>query len=300
MSGVLASRCMRLAASRRRRRRLLSLLLALLLLVPAACGGGGGGGAKGTMSREEYEKEEAEAAARRAKQTEQKLKPQGRVELDIASFASEQVTAWNDRVKEPFETFYKHGLASSRDIFVAQADTFKHRPELPEVEGEPVTAAAVPKPGDKPAEVEDLSTLEPIRRFPLKDYKLVMIMSGTAFPNAVVVPPDGRDAIIVKVDDVIGLSKGVVKAITQYEVVVADPSSGKEHRMSIKPAFIDLDKKQGRSMLTTTAPGAADRGGQDEDEPVTPRTDVRSLLLPDEGASGGTRRPASLRPGGLR
>jgi len=89
------------------------------------------------------------------------------------------------------------------------------------------------------AKVEDEPPRGPLEQFALKVYKLMLIMSGTAVPKAVVVDPK-QQAYVIQRDTRIGSKGGIVESITQYMVVVKEPNEEEAIKITIKPPYLDL------------------------------------------------------------
>ena len=117
----------------------------------------------------------------------------------------------------------------------------------------PNTTAFIPRPviAQDDDMVDDLPIEEeiprgPLEQFPLADYSIKSIMSGTAVPKAMVVDPKG-EAYIVQTDTKMGDKGGIVQSITQYMVIVKEPNSEEPVKITIRPPFIDLVSRQDAS-----------------------------------------------------
>ena len=110
---------------------------------------------------------------------------------------------------------------------------FIPRPELPE----PETAGPV---SDVETEYEEVRG--PLQLFPLTDYELLLVMSGTAMPKALVVDPKGQTHVITR-DMRMGDSGGIIEHISQYMVVVREPNSERPYKLTIPPPFMDMTSK---------------------------------------------------------
>lgn len=74
---------------------------------------------------------------------------------------------------------------------------------------------------------------------PLESYKLVMLMTGTATPKAVVIGPQGRRFIMQR-NDPLGAEGGRIRAILQYKMLVSMPNEKKPRVVSIEPPLAKI------------------------------------------------------------
>ena len=74
---------------------------------------------------------------------------------------------------------------------------------------------------------------------PLKQYKLVMLLTGTANPKAVVIGPQGR-RFVLRRNDPLGSEGGRVRAILQYEMLVSVPNEKRPRKVSIEPPLAKI------------------------------------------------------------
>lgn len=202
---------------------LVSLAVGLTLFLPmSACGGSEDKG----MS-----KEEIQALRRRGRKG-------GRASRAAAAAAgAKQISLkvknpnW-DAVRPYFTKFLEQKHTSPKNVFEPQLLNIIPRPVLEEEE-EPDEGEVTEVP-DEPEKQRG-----PLEQHPVKDYSLLVIMSGTTVPKAFVADPKGN-AFIVTEDMPLGDKGGIVKAITQYNVIVQEPAADKPIRLSIKPQFVDL------------------------------------------------------------
>ncbi len=139
-----------------------------------------------------------------------------------------------DLVAPHYKKFLAQKHATPKDAFRPWATKFIPRPQIADEE-------------DGPSEITTVEEEEPrgpLQQYPLKDYKLMVIMSGTAVPKAVVVDPK-QQAYVVQRDTRIGNKGGIVESITQYMVVVKEPNTEQPVKMAIKPPYIDLVSQVG-------------------------------------------------------
>ena len=143
----------------------------------------------------------------------------------------------SDMVIVPSETWDR--IAPFVEKFTGAADLQKSDPfrnnltrfvELPEI---PVT-----QPEEVVAEGEVEVVLTPLQRFPVEDFTLVMVMSGTSESKAVVVDPVGVPWVVAR-DTPIGNKNGVVQTITQYSIIVSEPNIEAPSEINIRPLILD-------------------------------------------------------------
>ena len=83
--------------------------------------------------------------------------------------------------------------------------------------------------------------IDPLEKFPPEDYKLIMIISGTAVPKAIMVDPDGGRHVVRK-ENRIGNRNGVIDEITEFEIIVKEPFEEVDTVLSIRPEYADWAK----------------------------------------------------------
>jgi len=138
-----------------------------------------------------------------------------------------------DLLKTHFEKMASKRHSPVHDVFRPQVLNFIPRPELPE----PETAGPV---ADVESEFEEVRG--PLQLFPLTDYELLLVMSGTAMPKALVVDPKGQTHVITR-DMRMGDSGGIIEHISQYMVVIREPNSERPYKLTITPPFMDMTSK---------------------------------------------------------
>ncbi len=192
----------------------------------AACGGGDEPNSRGKTAdelRAERDAQLAKMGKGKAAQT-----AQG----DMAEVISLPLPkpGWKQSIQPYFSQYLTQRSATPKNVFETQVLAIVPRPKLEEPETE-----------ERPTEIVEVAEEErgPLQQYPLKDYKLLLVMSGTAIPKAVVVDPKGQ-AFILQQDTRIGNRGGIVESVTQYMVVVREPDSDKPIKMTIKPPYIDL------------------------------------------------------------
>lgn len=171
------------------------------------------------------------------------LDPTGMVDIQITN------ARW-DLLKTHFEKMSTKRHSPVHDVFRPQVLNFIPRPELPE----PETTGPV---ADVETEFEEVRG--PLQLYPLTDYELLLVMSGTALPKALVVDPKGQTHVITR-DMRMGDAGGIVEHISQYMVVVQEPNSERPYKLTISPPFMDMTSK--------VAPAASSQGERADATPV--------------------------------
>lgn len=133
-----------------------------------------------------------------------------------------------DRIKDAFEKFANEPATAKKDTYRDNIVNFVAKPEIPEV---PEEEAPIEEPLD--------SANSPLQRYTTDEFRLLMVMSGTVIPKAVVVDPIGN-TWVVKKDTPIGNKNGVIQNITQYSVIVREPDGEKPIEKTIKPEIFTL------------------------------------------------------------
>ena len=155
-----------------------------------------------------------------------------------------------DRIKGFFESYSGATTTNRRDPYRNYLASYAQKPDLPKVvEEEEETEEA------KPVEI-----LSPLEKYAVEDFELLMVMSGTSRPKAVVLDPMGTPWV-VRPDTPLGNKGGLVQAITQYSIVVSEPGSDLPAEITIRPVIldaaaelVDTQKPEFVSKPLTTAP----------------------------------------------
>lgn len=131
-----------------------------------------------------------------------------------------------DMLKDYFFVYADTPLPSVKNPFWSNLDKYMPQIEMPVI-------------------VEDDGAIEteinPLEKFPPEDYKLIMIISGTAVPKAIMVDPDGGRHVVRK-ENRIGNRNGVIDEITEFEVIVKEPFEENDTILSIRPEYADWAK----------------------------------------------------------
>ena len=133
-----------------------------------------------------------------------------------------------DRIKMFYEAYAGVTTTDRRDPYRNNIANFALKPDLPKVVDET----------NETEEEIPMELLSPLEKFPVEDFALVMIMSGTSRPKAVIMDPTGTPWI-VKPDTPLGNKGGLIQAITQYSIVVAEPGSEIPSEITIRPVILD-------------------------------------------------------------
>ena len=77
----------------------------------------------------------------------------------------------------------------------------------------------------------------------MADYKLIILMTGTTRPKAVVVSPDGVRFDLTR-GDPLGEEGGRVQAVLQYRVLVSVPGKKEPFALSIEPPLGEFEEDE--------------------------------------------------------
>lgn len=141
-----------------------------------------------------------------------------------------------DLIETHFKRFARRPATAQKDIFKSHLDEYVEKFEVP------LTDATAEEDGEPPP-IETAEELNPLKKFPADEYKLVAVMTGIGTPAALVRDPKGN-AFTVRVDTEVGNEGGVVETITQYELVVTNPGEPKPVRLSIEPRMFEISQRQ--------------------------------------------------------
>jgi Tfp pilus assembly protein PilP len=132
-----------------------------------------------------------------------------------------------DMMKDYFFSYADTPLPSVKNPFWSNLDRYMPQVEMP----------VIVENDDEMVETE----IKPIEKFPPEDYKLIMIISGTAVPKAIMVDPDGGRHVVRK-ENRVGNRNGVIDEITEFEVIVKEPFEEIDTILSIRPEYADWAK----------------------------------------------------------
>jgi len=175
-----------------------------------------------------------EAKMTRPKDPRTKKKKKSGDSVDPTAEVTIQLTKPRWIVLEPhFRKLLKQEHAPAKDVFAPQVLKLIPRPELPAEDEDEEEVSLL----EVEAVVE--SPKGPLEQFSLRDYELMMVMSGTAMPKAVVTDPAGS-AFVIQVEDRLGSGGGIVEAISQYTLTIREPNADQPFILSIEPPFANL------------------------------------------------------------
>jgi len=141
-----------------------------------------------------------------------------------------------DLIEMHFKRFARRPASTQKDTFRSHLDKYVEKIEIK-------AAATAETPGEE-LPLAKTEELNPLKKFPADEYKLVAIMTGIGTPTALIRDPKGA-AYTIRVDSEVGNEGGVVETITQYEVVVTNPGEPvKPIRLDIKPEVFELSQRQ--------------------------------------------------------
>ncbi len=204
--------------------RVASTFVALALLASlAACGGSDFSGAGGEHPAA------ARAAAIAAQQKPTTVTP-----------IVEEPEVLNERWEHLAEHFGRFALrppSSQKDVFKSRLDKFVPDEILHGKIAEDGATETEQKPEDYKAD-----DTPPLKRFAADEFKVVIIMTGTGIPKALLMDPKGVTHDVT-VDDAVGNEDGVVVSITQHEVVIRH-SDAKPVRLNLRPQLFEVVERQ--------------------------------------------------------
>lgn len=199
-----------------------SLLAVGIALAATACGGDPAGG---QMSGGGPPPGAKPAAAKAA------AKPGAAVQVVVQRAPNPR---W-ETIRPYFDKFVNQPLLTHKDTFRDNLVRFVPKVDLPALE--PPTEE-LPVVEDSGPAVEDV-TAGPLERYSSEEYMLVMIMSGTVVPKALVIDPIGN-AWVVQKDARFGNKNGIIQNITQYAMIIQEPDKDGPLEKTIKPAIFDV------------------------------------------------------------
>jgi len=209
--------------SRRLRATIIEAAVAGAMLALVACGGAPQGSKPPPASTK---KSVAEEGAVRKIQKEEK-----------GDLSFEDNPRWVP-IRPHFATYSRVPTPLIKDAFQPNLVNFVPPPK--EIEFGPPKPEGPAAPA---AKVDPEKILDPLQRYPLRDYRLVMIAGGTANPKGVVVDPKGAMHEVMR-GTLIGDHEGRVTDVLQYKVIIEEPDPEKDtlkvHELSIQPEAIEF------------------------------------------------------------
>lgn len=189
------------------------LILAVTLIALALVGCGDDASQSGPPAEPEWFKGRGEESEPIATRRNTKSGP-------IVHVTSEQ---W-ERIKSHFEKFSSSTAIEKKDPFRDHRTRYMVKPEVQLVVE------------DETMEAEPTYETSPLLRYEVGEFELVLIMSGTILPKAVLLDPIGNTWVVMK-DTPLGNKNGIVQAITQYSVIVSEPGAEEPIVKTIKPTI---------------------------------------------------------------
>lgn len=159
--------------------------------------------------------------------------PQVVQEPEVVIEIKRQVNPKWDAIRPFFDKFVNQPLLTHKDTF--RDNLVKHVPKV----DLPVPEPTATPTEETPVPIADEVAAGPLERYGANEYRLVMIMSGTVVPKAVVLDPIGN-AWIVQKDARFGNKSGIVQNITQYSMIIQEPDQDKPLEKTIKPPIFEL------------------------------------------------------------
>lgn len=153
-----------------------------------------------------------------------------------ATVIERQVSPKWEALRPYFDKFANQPLLTHKDTF--RDNLVKHVPkvDLPSLEPK---EELLPPIEEAPLPVQEDVATGPLERYAASEYHLVMILSGTVIPKAVVLDPIGN-AWVVQKDARFGNKNGIVQDITQYAMIIQEPDQDAPLEKTIKPGIFDV------------------------------------------------------------
>ena len=140
-----------------------------------------------------------------------------------------------------FEAYNRAKIEELANPMQSNLVTFVEKPILerkPRQEGD--SRPILPQPKSDEEQVDTEAENDPRRAFPLAQYKLIILMTGTARPKAVVISPSD-ERLELKRGDPLGKEGGRVRAVTQFSLLIAMPGKTVPVEISLRPPLTKLD-----------------------------------------------------------
>jgi len=140
-------------------------------------------------------------------------------------------------IKDLFKTYESARIEELANAMQSNLVTYVERPIVerkPKADAAPDVAATSTEQKASPMD------LDPRRKHPLALYRLIILLTGTAQPKAVVLGPDD-DRFELRRGDPLGEEGGRVRAITQYAMMVAVPGKTKLMKVSLRPPLAGVE-----------------------------------------------------------
>jgi Tfp pilus assembly protein PilP len=139
-----------------------------------------------------------------------------------------------------FERFGQEPETAKRDPFRNYITAHVAMPVIPEEQAESIAQVDPAAPTAETTEPEEVpeAPKSPLQRYGVDEYRLLMIVSGTAVPKAVIEDPIGNTWVVQR-DTPIGNKGGVVESITQYALVVREPDRDSLVEKTLRPPIFE-------------------------------------------------------------
>lgn len=206
--------------------RSVALCLVTSALVLSGCGGGGGASGPKPQMPGAHGEEQAPAAA------------------GTDPTAEGYITLGENPKWTPLRAMYDKYAAQKIDDLANPMLTnlvhFVDRPLIPEKRGVQLEDGAALVKALKEGKLTE--NRDPLTASKLNEYKLLILMTGTSRPKAVLLSPDGLRHTVAR-GAALGSEGGRIKAILQYKMLVSVPGERKLRTISIEPPLADLARK---------------------------------------------------------
>lgn len=144
-------------------------------------------------------------------------------------------------IQQLFEAYNRARIEELANPMQSNLVTFVEKPIIekkPRQEGD--SRPELPQPKGEDEVVNKAAEHDVRRMFPLVEYKLIILMTGTARPKAVVIAPNDKRLELMR-GDPIGKEGGRVRAVTQFSMLVAMPGKTVPVEISLRPPLTQLD-----------------------------------------------------------
>lgn len=141
-------------------------------------------------------------------------------------------------VKDIFSQYQQARMEDLANPMLTNLVDYVERPVIEQRPSEQTAATSSPGSSEG-AEAEAVDLTDVRTSQPLAQYRLAILMTGVAQPKAVFEGPNGTRIVVAR-GDPIGSEGGRVKAILQYQVLVAVPGKVDAIALSIEPPLASL------------------------------------------------------------
>ncbi|MCO4759964.1 MAG: hypothetical protein KC502_00545 [Myxococcales bacterium] len=135
-------------------------------------------------------------------------------------------------IQRIFKRYEKKKIEALANPLQSNLVTFVEKPIIERKTTPDEAAATLPVPGlDGDADVDKD---DPRRKFALERYRLIILMTGTPRPKAVVLGP-GDERFELSRGDPLGKEGGRIRAVTQFSMLIAMPGKTQPIEVSLRP-----------------------------------------------------------------